>query len=182
MSSSEFCRFFNFDKVGTTGAQVRLTATPEECQALAVRFSISEVRFLEVLFQITRDTDRAQTYLIEGTLKAEVVQPCVVTLLDIHTPITAALVVKAVPTHELTISSIATFDWAEEIDEEVYTQNQLDLGEIAAQYLALEIPFYPRHPHAPDTDDTTSPDDAPDATSPGNVFNVLKDLKSPPKK
>lgn len=174
---SEFHRPFNLDKVGRTGSQVRLEATPEECRALATRFSIPEVRFVEVLFDIISEPDIPSAYLIQGELRAEVIQPCIATLLEVHTHISATLAVRAVP-NESPIPSVLTVDWAEEIDEEVYTHNQIDLGEIAAQYLALEIPVYPRHPQAADTLDALEAEPGA-ATSSTNPFDVLKKLKTP---
>lgn len=118
-----------------------ILATPEECFALASRFNIKSINLLRVDFTVETSTEKG-TYWVKGTLKASVVQSCITTFEDLTESI------------EETFSVVLYEpDWAERIDSldidddrdfEALISGRVDLGELAAQYLALALNPYPR--------------------------------------
>ncbi len=129
------------ERIGTAPFAVQVEASAEECQALATRMHIPAVLALSCDYLLRRDP--AEAIHAEGRLTARVVQVCVVTLDEFEAEITEPFAVRFVP--EGTES--------EEIDPEAedeipYAGSMIDLGEAAAEQLALALDPYPRRPDA----------------------------------
>jgi uncharacterized metal-binding protein YceD (DUF177 family) len=93
------------------------------------------------LFRLRRLT--ADCILAEGRLRARVVQTCVVSLDDFTAEIDEHFRVRFVPAGQ------ESDDPDPEADDEIgYTAGALDLGEAAAEQLALVLDPYPRAPGA----------------------------------
>jgi uncharacterized metal-binding protein YceD (DUF177 family) len=136
-ATPEFSRPLSID--GLTPDKTRtesVAATPEECVALAARFGIRELSDFTAKLTIRRVAG-GDTVRVAGELEADVVQACVVSLRD-------------VPSH--VAGQFETFFTEEQVDEEaedapeMISNGHIDLGEVAAQYLALELDPYPRAP------------------------------------
>jgi uncharacterized metal-binding protein YceD (DUF177 family) len=89
-----------------------------------------------------------------GRLEASVVQTCVVSLEDFESPVAEDFVVHFVP--EGTESDDPD---PESVDEIPYGGDTIDLGEAAAEQLALSLDPYPRRPDAtlPETESPPDP-------------------------
>jgi len=99
------------------------------------------VESLRCAFHLVRLT--AATILAEGRLQARVVQTCVVSLEDFPADIDEAFRVRFVPAGQ------ESDDPDPEADDEIgYAGGMLDLGEAAAEQLALTLDPYPRAPGA----------------------------------
>jgi uncharacterized metal-binding protein YceD (DUF177 family) len=140
----EFSRLIAIE--GITPDKVRketIEASDKECAALARRFDLRELSGLKAKIAIRRVTG-SPTVRIEGDFEAEVVQTCVVSLQDVH---------GEVKGHFETFFSEEGADVPGEIlledDEtapEILAHGMLDMGEVVAQYLSLELNPYPRAP------------------------------------
>ncbi|HTW71343.1 MAG TPA: DUF177 domain-containing protein [Acetobacteraceae bacterium] len=129
------------DRIGPEGFDVLVEATPAELAALALRMRIPAVESLRCAFHLVRLT--AATILAEGRLQAHVVQTCVVSLEDFPADIDEAFRVRFVPAGQ------ESDDPDPEADDEIgYAGGMLDLGEAAAEQLALTLDPYPRAPGA----------------------------------
>ena len=129
------------DRVGAAGLDVTVEATTAECAALARRMHLPGVRRLHCTFRLTRLT--ADCVLAEGHLRAWVMQTCVISLEDFAAEIDERFRVRFVPAGQ------EADDADPEADDEVgYTGGELDLGEAAAEQLALALDPYPRAPGA----------------------------------
>lgn len=130
------------DAVPAGGQDYEVTATAVECVALAARMRLPAVQALRCRFRL--QPGLAGVVLAEGWLEAEVVQTCVVTLEDFSAPVAEHFSIHFVPAG----TQGDDID-PETIDEIPYSGGVLDLGEAAAEQLALALDPYPRAPDAP---------------------------------
>ena len=121
-------------------AAMTVEATPAECAALAVRLRIPAVHALRCRFELRRQGD---TVLAEATLDARVEQSCVVSLEPVAQTVQERVSLRFVPS----VDEDADED-PEAPDELPYDGRTIDLGEAAAEQLALALDPYPRHPDA----------------------------------
>jgi uncharacterized metal-binding protein YceD (DUF177 family) len=139
--TSELHRLVQADRIGPARLDVVVEATPAELVALTERMHIPAVESLRCSFHLMRLT--AETILAEGRLQARVVQTCVVSLEDFPAEVDEAFRVRFVPAGQ------ESDDPDPEADDEIgYPDGMLDLGEAAAEQLALALEPYPRAPGA----------------------------------
>ena len=120
------------DRIGPNGLDVTVEATPAECAALAARMQLPAVHAVSCTFHLVRE-DR-DTILARGHLKARVTQTCIVSLEDFEAPVEEVFRICFVPAGE------ETDDLDPESDDEIpYEGNVIDLGEAAAEQLALAL-------------------------------------------
>lgn len=173
--SQEFSRFVEADSVGTHRMERRIAANPEERAALAKRFDLIGIDRLEASFSLKR----AGTGVIHvsGAVEAEVTQACVITLAPVPAKIAESF-----------SADFADEDRRRPADEELafdaddppepIRNGHIDLGELAAEQLALALDPYPRAPGAAIPAQFT-PDDAVEEIEeqPVNPFSILKKSK-----
>jgi len=123
-----------------TGRKLHLSANPAERKKLAERIEVPEVKHLEVDFKAEKEA--AGIYLLRGHIKAKLVQTCVRTLQPVSTGIDEAF--------EVTFMDEGIYAEQEQAEEEteiedieVLTGEEVNLGEIAAQYLSLFVDPFP---------------------------------------
>jgi uncharacterized metal-binding protein YceD (DUF177 family) len=125
----------------------KIEATEAECAALAKRFDLQSLSDLKAKLIILRVSEGDITQ-VEGDIEADVIQTCVVSL-------------QGIPSHiKAHFDTYFTKDLKEAFEEEqdlnielsddtpdmVVNEGMLDLGELVAQYLSLELDPYPRAP------------------------------------
>ncbi|MGH7049101.1 MAG: YceD family protein [Acetobacteraceae bacterium] len=131
------------------GYQVDVTANAGERRALARRFELPSLAALSCTFALSRRAGARQAGAREagaitraaGHLLARLTQLCRVTLEEFPTDVEERFVVLFVPGG----SESASFDPAAP-DEIPYTDGMIDLGEAAAEQLALALDPWPRKP------------------------------------
>lgn len=137
----EFHHPVSLDRIGTQGLTLTIEATPAECAALAVRMKLPAVHTLSCVFHLIREG--RDNVFARGHLRARITQTCVVTLEDFEAPLEETFQVRFVPSGE------ETDDIDPESDDEIpFEGNLIDLGEAAAEQLALALDPYPRMPDA----------------------------------
>lgn len=171
----EFSRLFDPETIGRKPSQRRLTASPEECEALAQRFGLESLDSLDAVLSIARV---AGGFHVRGEIHASLQQRCVVTLALLQRKIQADFEEvyerHTGPATDLEIEGTAD---VAELDR----NGKIDLGEMIAQELAGEIDPYP---HAPGvafewTDPAVSDSaERPEAAAEG-PFAALSKLKDP---
>ncbi len=129
------------DAVPPAGPDVVVEATAAECAALAARMRIPAVHSLRCRFHLTPGL--AGVIAARGQLDAEVVRTCVVTSEEFTSSVG----------EDFEILFVVAGTEAEEIDPEAvdeipYEGGVIDLGEAAAEQLALALDPYPRAPDA----------------------------------
>ncbi len=137
----EFPRPLALDRLGAAPFATEVVATPAECAALAARLGVPDLLAFSCRFRLHRaDAGRIAA---EAAFSARLVRECVVTLDPFETEQTEAFRVVFVPA-----GSESEDDDPESDDEIVYEGVAIDLGEAAAEQLALALDPYPHSPGA----------------------------------
>jgi hypothetical protein len=150
----ELSRELAVDRIGPAGHDLTIEANAAELAALASRLQLPTVNALTCRFRL-RPTQNG-TFVAEGWLDAIVTQTCVISLEDFETLVSDHFVAHFVP------AGSETDDIDPESPDEIpYSGGVIDLGEAAAEQLALALDPWPRKPDATlpttATDDPTSP-------------------------
>ena len=120
-----------------------IAASAAECDALARRFDLRGLSNFKARLNLRRVTG-GPALRVQGDFEAEVVQTCVVSLQDVHAHVeghfdTFFSQETAAPAAEIALDD-------DETSPEIITNGVIDMGEIVAQYLSLELDPYPRAP------------------------------------
>jgi uncharacterized metal-binding protein YceD (DUF177 family) len=150
------------DRIGAAGLDVTVEATAEECAALARRMGLPAIESFVCTFHVERDI--AQRLVGQGSLRASVVQTCVISLEDFAATVSEQFTVLFVPAGEESDD-----DDPETLDEIPYEYGTIDLGEAAAEQLALALDPYPKAPGAVLPESADEPSD--------HQFSALAALK-----
>lgn len=144
MTAPEFSRARRLDTIGTREEPVRVEADADERRRLAGRFGLLSLDRLEADYRLIREGDRVSA---TGRLVAGVVQPCSVTEDPVPAAIDTDFTIRFVPEAADTGEDELELDEAD-CDTVFYEGGAIDLGEAAAQTLALALDPYPRSPGA----------------------------------
>ena len=148
----ELSRRVELGRLGNRVAAYSILASPEERDALARRFGLLGIDRLEAEVELQRVGEGGVR--LNGTLWAEVVQACVVTLEPVASRLSehfSMLFGTEEPQARVTVAL------EDELVEPV-EDDAIDIGEAVAQQLALLLDPYPRVPGA--SLEGTPPDDA----------------------
>ncbi len=140
MSAPELSRPVRVEHIGE-GMDVIVEANEAERAAVAARMGLVSIGLLTCSFDLRRPI--AGEIAATGTLRAEVVQTCVVSLEPFATSLVEDFEVRFVP--EGTESEELDL---EAVDEVPYAAGVLDLGEATSEQLALALDPFPRKPGA----------------------------------
>lgn len=139
----EFSRMVDLRQI--TEAPLVLTASPDECRALAARFDLVSVERLEAVVTLI---PAGAVVTATGRLKAAWVQPCAISGEDLPQSASEPLSFRFVPaaTARTPAEELELSD--EECDEIEYDGTAFDVGEAVAQSLALAIDPFAEGPNA----------------------------------
>lgn len=171
MPTYEFSRPFAVEKMVGGRADIEIEADAQERRRLARRFSILAIDTLTATIQV-RARSLDLVYAVRGTLAADVVQSCVVSLEPVPARVEHAFAATfhRDPAAADTDESVVDPD-DEEDPPEALVDGVIDLGELVAQHLSLALNPYPRAPGVSLADVLPSQDAG--AQTP---FAVLRDL------
>lgn len=149
------------DALPAVGLDYTLDTTPAEREALAKDLRLPAILALRAIFRLT---PQGRRIVVTGSVKARVTQTCVATLekfdADLDEPV------------EIVFSDRPARPGDETEDEPDLIENGIiDLGQVAAEFLALGLDPYPRKPGA-----AFSAADGTDAEA--SPFAALKALKT----
>ncbi|QDX27604.1 DUF177 domain-containing protein [Sphingomonas suaedae] len=139
----EFSRSERLDAIGTGERRVAIEADAEERKALARRFGLIAIDRLVAQMAVRRD---ATGILARGHLSGAVVQPCSVTGDPVPATVEEEFAIRFLPEGEAMADEVELTD--EDCDTVFYTGGSIDLGEAAAETLALALDPFPRSPGA----------------------------------
>ena len=143
MTAPEFARPERIDMIGEGARTITIAADPAERAALAARFGLIEVADLHAEFTVNRDPGGI---VARGRVIARVVQRCVVTAEPISTPIDEPVALRFVADESALGDEIELT--ADALDIIPYADGVIDLGEAAAETMALALDPFPRGPNA----------------------------------
>lgn len=176
------------DKAGTEIQDVKISPSAAEKQALCERLGLLSLETLEAELHLSR-TAGNMVVEVAGVLKAELSQPCVVTLDPVHSVIEdrfdawfadadKAVSLAKARREKRSKKGGGEMPMMEEHDDpEPIVNGQIDLGELVTQYLSLSLNPYPHAEGAvPDGDERAIlQETAPERRNP---FAALKDWKA----
>lgn len=139
----ELSRPLKVERIPLGGIEERIVATPQEREALAKRFGLLDLPQFEAFLNV--DRAEGQMVAVTGTLKAEIVQQCVVTLEPLPQRVKDTINVLFSPPHLLKKDREGPLgDLGDAEAPEPIENGMIDLGELAAQHLATAMDPYPR--------------------------------------
>lgn len=141
MSKPELYRPIRIDRIGDRELDHEVIASAAECEALARRFDIPAIRSLTCHFELHHEP--GQAVRAAGHLQALVTRICVATLEPFDSRVDEDFRLRFVPETMLSEAIDPEAD-----DEIPFVGDTIDLGEAAAQQLALALDPYPRRPGA----------------------------------
>lgn len=165
----EFSRPQRIDTIGEREQAVTIEADSTERAALAERFGLVAVDQLSAALTLRRE---AAGIVVRGRVRGRVLQACVVTGTPIETEIDEPLALRFVEGGPDQVEEVELD--ADDLDVIQLEGGALDLGEAAAETMALALDPFPRAPGAEAVlraAGVLSEEEA----RPGNAFAVLKD-------
>ena len=136
----EFSRSIRLNEIGDGSRERSVEATADECKALARRFGLIALDRLDARFHITPED---KSWLMTGTLSADLTQSCVATgdpvPAHVETPFSVRFVrdLASPDAEEIELSD-------EDCDLVAIEDEKIDMGETVAQSLALNLDPFPR--------------------------------------
>lgn len=141
--SVEFARPQRVDTIGDDARTVEIDADAEERVALAKRFDLIAIEKLTGKFTIRRD---AAGIVAEGRVAAAVTQACSITGDPLPATVDEPVALRFVAEGDVGQDEVELGD--SDIDVIPYEGGTIDLGEVAAETMALALAPFPRGPNA----------------------------------
>lgn len=141
----EFPRPHRLDQIGAGESTVEIEASAEERAAIARRFDLLAVDQLAARFTLRRDAGGVRA---TGHLSAAVTQACGVTGDPLPAKIEEDFAIRFLPEQSEDEGHDEVELAEEDLDTVFYAGSALDLGETAAETLALALDPFPRSPRA----------------------------------
>jgi len=139
----ELSRPLQVDKISAGGMAEHIVANKAEKKALSERFGILDIKELEASLDI--DHSKGGAIAVTGSMKAEVVQQCVVSLEPVPAHIEDKIDILFAPSHMLEKGANSPHsDEVENDAPEPIVNGVIDLGELVSQHLAIALNPYPR--------------------------------------
>ncbi|GAA0739166.1 YceD family protein [Sphingomonas japonica] len=167
----EFARPQRLDQIGAGETTVAIAATAAECAALARRFDLASIKGLSADITLRRE---AAGIVAKGRVRASVEQHCVATGDPVAAEIDEPFLVRFVPEPAATADEVELS--GDEVDTIFYSGGTIDLGEAAAETMALALDPFPRCPAAAEILRSAGVVDE-DAVVPGERTGGLAGLK-----
>lgn len=140
--TTEFSRPERADTIGEREREVAISAGADECAALARRFGLVAIDRLEARFSLRRE---AGSVVATGRVAADVTQACSITdeplAVAVDEPVALRFVEGVDGGEDVELSEDA-------LDTIAIEDGTVDLGEAAAETMALALDPFPRGPNA----------------------------------
>jgi len=152
-----------------------IEASAAECEALARRLGVVGVERLNAELRLAADPTCTQLS-VDGTLEADVVQRCVVSLSEFRSTLVAP-VARLYRTDAVEVPPSPDIEAADDDMADPLVNGRADVGEAVAEQLALEIDPFPRKEGVEFKGYSTEPPEQKPVDSPVSPFAVLGRLK-----
>jgi uncharacterized metal-binding protein YceD (DUF177 family) len=170
----------NADRLGAAPLHVNFHADTAACKALAAYLKVDAVENFQVELAVTRW--RKHGARIQGSVSADIEQPCVVTLAPVRThvcePVEARFLPASMLVREANIGPEIIIDPMADDPPEPFEGREINFGPLLLEHLALGIDAYPRAPGAELPVNLTQPDTENEKRA--NPFQVLAQLRKKP--
>ena len=169
---SEFARPVRIDAIGNEAREIAIEADAAERAALARRFEIASLQSLSATASVVRRDGEVRA---AGTLRADLVQLCVATNVEIPVRIAASFDIAFRNEAPADVPDAGIELSESECDVMFYEGGAIELGEAVAETLALAIDPYPRAANA----DAVLRKTGVLSEAPAGPFAALAGLKAP---
>lgn len=151
LASKPFCYAVNVTDIPEAGLDLSISADPEALHALAAADGLENIARLDAEFHLTRKAvDRVN---VSGEVRAKITQICVVSLEPFESELVEPIdvdfappeVAAAIAAREAAHGEGSAHELGEEPPDPII-DGQIDLGALAAEFLALGLDPYPRKP------------------------------------
>jgi uncharacterized metal-binding protein YceD (DUF177 family) len=160
------------ERLGHEERTYELEASAEECAALAKRFGILAVCGLAATIRLKRLGGR-DLFRLSGHIEAEVEQACVVTLEPVRQKVSEDFALTYSADREAETNEVVV-DLDAEDPPELVEDGTIDIGEAAAEHLALALDPFPRADSAVFEMES---DNSEELEAPSSPFAALAKLK-----
>lgn len=149
-STNEFSRVFKRIDLTRSSGKETIVATADECAAVARRLGLVAINELSACLEIS--PWRRNGIIVSGTLRAVIVQTCVVSLEDFAETVEEQLSTRftdendPILTRTVDQPSDVVIDPLDEDPPEILIDDGADLGELVVEHLAVALPSHPRRP------------------------------------
>jgi uncharacterized metal-binding protein YceD (DUF177 family) len=167
----EFSRRIRVQELPDEGVEMEIAAAAEEREALARRLGLLAIDRLSVSLSLTAD-GKGLVHL-RGAAVAEIVQTCVVTLQPVPGHLALDLDRYFAPELADRKTARSVVDVEGDDPPDPIVDGTIDLGEVVAEQLAIEMDPFPRAPGADFTGYRCGPEASPGDDTP---FAVLRKL------
>lgn len=140
----EFTRPYRLDRIGAGDSALSVEADAGERAALARRFDLHDIDILRADYSLRRT---AGGIVATGDIHATVAQKCVVTGDPVVATVDQHFLIRFVPEGDAASAEEIELD-SDDCDTVFYSGGAIDLGEAAAETLALALNPFPRSPAA----------------------------------
>lgn len=169
---------FNIEKLGALPSIVKAKADAATCVALAQYLGVDTVANFQSELAVRRWRKHGAT--IEGTVSADIVQQCVVTLEPVNSQVKEAVFARFLPASMLQpdkgLDEGIVVDPLAQDPPEPFDGREINLGLLLLEHLALGIDPYPRAPGAALPESVTFVAAEPEKRQ--NPFQVLAQLRN----
>ncbi|UZK69091.1 DUF177 domain-containing protein [Sphingomonas sp. S1-29] len=141
----EFSRPHRLDQIGTGENRIHIEASDTERAALARRFDLQAIDRLVADYALRRDA--AGVIVATGTLEGAVIQSCIASAAPVPASIAESFTIRFLPTPDADTPDEVELD-SDDCDTVFYSGGAVDLGDAAAETLALALDPFPRSPAA----------------------------------
>lgn len=142
-TAPEFFRPLSVARLPPNGLTETLEAKPDERAALALRFDLMEIKSLKAQLAVHPSS---QGVMVSGKMQAEITQRCVVSLEPLPARIDLDIATHFIPAERHHEGAGPAEDIEDEC--EIFEGGKIDLGEMVAQHLGVNLDPYPRKPNA----------------------------------
>lgn len=173
---NEYRRVFHVRRRNDDSVEITLDSTPDEREALAKRFDLTELSIFHATLRIEAEKNGEFVH-VAGAFTADLKQSCVVTLEPVPSHIDGKIFREYVDSKNFdeTTPSIE-FDPDAPDPPDKFDDGEIDLGEMLAEELGLEIEPFPRAAGL-ETGDYIEDDGSIEAGKSNNPFAILKELQ-----
>jgi len=173
---SVFSRPIKVEKIKSTGLRENISASQEECKALAEQLKINSLETLSMRCVLM--PWKKGGVEIKGEVKATIEEICVVSLepftSEVSEDVNRFFERQA---DDKTPSPLLDLEDADDDIPDILEGGLIDIAEIAAETLALSLSPYPRKPGAVFQDHVESDPEQNEGPTRQNPFDVLKKFK-----
>jgi uncharacterized metal-binding protein YceD (DUF177 family) len=138
---TDFSHIVDLENAYNRGRPESFQATEVHRQTIVEMFDLLELKSFSVQFQVEKQINN--TYNLQGSINAVVVQPSVVSFEPVTTAVSEQFTVVLVPSQK------RLEDYEEshpDDDSDVFKDGEYDIGTLALEYLSLSLPDQPKLP------------------------------------